>query len=116
MSFRELYRARGLVRLDLWVTEDENHKVRSLLADLRGQRSPESLEYVPEFEPSPEDLKNMRMRLFRCSQAELAVALDVSPFTVNRWENGKAKPRKEKLAAIYRLARHPERLGAGDKE
>lgn len=49
-----------------------------------------------------EEIKTIRARL-GCSQQELASMLGVSFATVNRWENGKAKPQKDRLDRIRAL-------------
>lgn len=38
-------------------------------------------------------------------QSDLAAALDVTPATVNRWLNGKCKPRRRDIKAIERILR-----------
>ena len=49
-----------------------------------------------------EEIKNTRIRL-GYSQQEFASLLGVSFATVNRWENGKAKPQKDRLNRIRKL-------------
>lgn len=51
---------------------------------------------------NPEEIKNVRTRL-GYSQQELASILGVSFATVNRWENGKARPQKDRLDRIRTL-------------
>ena len=51
---------------------------------------------------NPEEIKSVRARL-GYSQQELATNLGVSFATVNRWENGKAKPQKDRLDRIRAL-------------
>jgi len=58
-----------------------------------------------------EEIKNIRLRL-GYSQQELASLLGVSFATVNRWENGKAKPQKDRLDRIRGLL---EELIVSDK-
>lgn len=50
----------------------------------------------------PDEIKGIRARL-GYSQQELASALGVSFATVNRWENGKAKPQKDRLDRLRSL-------------
>jgi superfamily II DNA or RNA helicase/transcriptional regulator with XRE-family HTH domain len=50
----------------------------------------------------PEEIKNMRIRL-GYSQQELAALLGVTFATVNRWENGKAKPQKDRVERLRSL-------------
>lgn len=49
-----------------------------------------------------EEIKNLRKRM-GYSQQEMASVLGVSFATVNRWENGKAKPQKDRLDRIRGL-------------
>src|SRR5438132_5387133 len=51
---------------------------------------------------NPERIKAIRTQL-QMSQQAFAVALGVSFATVNRWENGKAKPQKDRLTRIKAL-------------
>ena len=44
----------------------------------------------------PEEIKNIRLKL-GLSQQEFASSMGVSFATVNRWENGKAKPQKDRI-------------------
>src|SRR5580658_5591129 len=53
-----------------------------------------------------EQIKIIRTQL-RMSQQAFAAALGVSFATVNRWENGKAKPQKDRIERIKAL-RHGE--------
>ena len=46
-----------------------------------------------------EEIKNIRTKL-GYSQQEFAAILGVSFATVNRWENGKAKPQKDRLERL----------------
>jgi superfamily II DNA or RNA helicase len=50
----------------------------------------------------PEDIKNIRTRL-GYSQQDMAAFLGVSFATVNRWENGKAKPQKDRIERLRTL-------------
>lgn len=59
----------------------------------------------------PEEIKNMRLRL-GYSQQELAAMLGVTFATVNRWENGKAKPQKDRIERLRALL---EEKVTGDK-
>src|ERR1039458_9611998 len=49
-----------------------------------------------------EQIKTVRTQL-RMSQQAFAAALGVSFATVNRWENGKAKPQKDRIDRIKAL-------------
>ena len=49
-----------------------------------------------------EEIKNIRIRL-GYSQQEMASVIGVSFATVNRWENGKAKPQKDRIERIRAL-------------
>jgi transcriptional regulator with XRE-family HTH domain len=50
----------------------------------------------------PEEIKSIRTRL-GYSQQDLAALLGVSFATVNRWENGKAKPQKDRIERLRSL-------------
>lgn len=50
----------------------------------------------------PEEIKNIRLKL-GLSQQDFASSLGVSFATVNRWENGKAKPQKDRIDRIRSL-------------
>ena len=49
-----------------------------------------------------ESIKSLRLKL-GYSQQEFAAALGVSFATVNRWENGKAKPQKDRIERMRSL-------------
>ncbi|MBI5585622.1 MAG: DUF3883 domain-containing protein [Deltaproteobacteria bacterium] len=49
-----------------------------------------------------EEIKNIRLRL-GYSQQEMAAVIGVSFATVNRWENGKARPQKDRIERIKTL-------------
>src|SRR5437667_1269719 len=55
-----------------------------------------------DFKMTPGQIKGIRNQL-QMSQQAFAVALGVSFATVNRWENGKAKPQKDRLTRIKAL-------------
>jgi SNF2 family DNA or RNA helicase len=55
-----------------------------------------------------EGIKSLRLKL-GYSQKELAAALGVSFATVNRWENGKAKPQKDRIERMRSLLKEEER-------
>ena len=63
-----------------------------------------------------ETIKRVRLEL-GYSQQEFAAAIGVSFATVNRWENGKAKPQKDRIDRIRALSKQKEQLplfaGAG---
>src|SRR3990170_128496 len=48
---------------------------------------------------TPDQIKSIRSQL-RMSQQAFAAAIGVSFATVNRWENGKAKPQKDRLSRL----------------
>lgn len=58
----------------------------------------------------PEEIKNLRTRL-GYSQQDLAALLGVSFATVNRWENGKAKPQKDRIERLRSLLEDKMVLG-----
>lgn len=54
-------------------------------------------------------IKKLRLEL-GYSQQEFAAAIGVSFATVNRWENGKAKPQKDRIDRIRALSKQKEQL------
>src|SRR4030043_1633289 len=56
-----------------------------------------------------EAIKSLRLKL-GFSQQEFAGALGVSFATVNRWENGKAKPQKDPIEKIRALSKQKDQL------
>jgi len=54
----------------------------------------------------PKEIKQIRMNL-GLSQQDFADMLGVSFATVNRWENGKAKPQKDRLARLRAMVAKP---------
>ena len=56
-----------------------------------------------------ETIKKLRLEL-GYSQQEFAAAIGVSFATVNRWENGKAKPQKDRIDRIRALSKQKEQL------
>ena len=58
-----------------------------------------------------ESIRDLRHNL-RMTQEELAQTLGITVATVNRWENGHAKPSKLARNAIERLVQH--RTDGGD--
>ncbi|MFH0813030.1 MAG: helicase-related protein [Pseudomonadota bacterium] len=56
-----------------------------------------------------ETIKKLRLEL-GYSQQEFAAAIGVSFATVNRWENGKAKPQKDRIERLRALSKQKEQL------
>ena len=54
-----------------------------------------------------ERIKRARREILGLSQRELAVALDIEPSSISRWERGIAQPRPHHLRAISLLAGRP---------
>jgi len=63
--------------------------------------------------PAQQSIRDLRTRL-RLTQEEFAHAIAVTVSTVNRWENGHAKPSKLAWRAIHALARR-HGVAAGER-
>lgn len=71
------------------------------VTQIRGPRPPKAM--------SPQDIARLRQRL-NCSQAVFAMMLNISPKTVQAWEQGSREPGDAALKLLTIAKKHPEVL------
>ncbi len=87
--------------------------MEDVLAFERGERRNLKVSRIQALRPpkalSPQDIARIRQKL-NCSQAVFAMMLNISPKTVQAWEQGSREPGDAALKLLTIAKRHPEVL------